>query len=112
MIAAFQTLFLVYVVLTRPFLSAYNNVLSFFSQLFPLIITVYSTVFTNAAADPYQAYSNGWGCILILTVYCALYLVISVVAVVQSIMERHEEKSRYEYTVEMKIKVVLVRLFT
>ena len=31
MIATFQTIFLIYVGVTRPFLSAYNNVLSFFS---------------------------------------------------------------------------------
>ena len=111
-IAAFQSLFLIYVMVTRPFLSAYNNVLSFFSQLFPLIITVYSTVFADSANDPYTAYTNGWGCILVLSIYCALYLVIALVAVVQSIMEKHEEVTRYEKTVDMKIKVVLVKLFT
>jgi hypothetical protein len=31
MVAAFQALFLVYVSVTRPFISTYNNVLSFFS---------------------------------------------------------------------------------
>ena len=67
---------------TRPFLSAYNNVLSFFSQLFPLMITVYTFIFYESSNDPKRAYSNGWGCIIILTVYCALYLVISAVAVV------------------------------
>ena len=98
--------------LTRPFISAYNNVLSFFSQLFPLIITLYATVFANGANDPYTSYNNGWGCILILSVYCALYLVIALVAVVQSIMERGEESTRFNSLIEMKIKVVLVKLFT
>lgn len=62
--------------------------------------------------DPQTAYNNGWACILILSVYCMLYLVIAAVAVVQSIFEKEEEEARYRYTVEMKIKVVLVRLFT
>ncbi len=98
--------------MTRPFISAYNNVLSFFSQLFPLLITLYSLIFQNSANDPKAAYNNGWGCILILTIYCALYLVISIVAVIQSIMEHHEEDAKYRTLVEMKIKVVLVRIFT
>jgi hypothetical protein len=42
MIAIFQSIFLIYVIATRPFLSTYNNVLSFFSQLFPLMITLYA----------------------------------------------------------------------
>ncbi len=112
MIATFQSIFLLYVGLTRPFLSAYNNLLSFLSQLFPLMITIYATVFKNSTNDPYTAYSNGWGCILILTVYSLLYMVISFVAVVQTILEWNEEQAKYRYLVEMKIKVVLVRLFT
>lgn len=111
-IAFFQTLFLIYVLVTRPFISAYNNVLSFFSQLFPLMITLYSLVFQASANDPQTAYNNGWGCIIILTIYCALYLVISIVAVIQSIMEHQEEEAKYRTLVEMKIKVVLVRIFT
>jgi hypothetical protein len=39
-------------------------------------------------------------------------MVISFVAVVQTILEWSEEQARYRYLVEMKIKVVLVRLFT
>ena len=112
MVAAFQAIFLVYVSVTRPFISTYNNVLSFFSQLFPLMITIYSTVFTNSTNDPRTAYNNGWGCIMILSVYCLMYLVISVVAVIQTIMEMNEEKTRYAQLAEMKIKAVLVRLFT
>ena len=42
MVAIFQSIFLIYLIATRPFLSAYNNVLSFFSQLFPLMITLYA----------------------------------------------------------------------
>jgi hypothetical protein len=90
-IAVLQGLFLLYVSATRPFLSAYNNVLSFFSQLFPFIITLYAFMFKDSANDPEGAYGHGWGCILILSVYCVLYLVIAVVAVWQSISERHEE---------------------
>jgi len=58
------------------------------------------------------AYNNGWGCILMLAVYSLLYMVISFVAVVHTILEWNEEQARYRYLVEMKIKVVLVRLFT
>lgn len=111
-IASLQTFFLLYVTVTRPFKSAYNNVLSFFSQLFPLLITIYATSFANSANDPLTAYSNGWGCILILTVYCMLYLVIALVAVVQSIVERHEKDTRFSYQSIMKIKVALIKLFT
>jgi len=100
------------VLATRPFISAYNNVLSFFSQLFPLMITLYSLVFYSSANDPQVAYNNGWVLIMILTIYCALYLVISIVAVIQSIMEYQEEEAKYRTLVEMKIKVVLVRIFT
>jgi hypothetical protein len=112
MVAAFQAIFLIYVSITRPFLSNYNNVLSFFSQLFPLMITIYSMVFSDARNNPQAAYNSGWGAILILSVYCLLYLVISCVAVCQSILEKEEELSRYHYQSEMKIKAVLVRLFT
>jgi hypothetical protein len=97
---------------TRPFLSPYNNVLSFFSQLFPLMITIYATVFKDSANDPQRAYNNGWGCIIILTVYSLLYMVVSFVGVVYSILERNEEESEFYNLMEMKIKVVLVRLFT
>ena len=112
MIATFQSIFLLYVGVTRPFLSAYNNLLSFVSQLFPLMITIYATVFKDSTNDPLTAYNNGWGCILMLAVYSLLYMVISFVAVVHTILEWNEEQARYRYLVEMKIKVVLVRLFT
>jgi len=112
LIAIFQSIFLIYVLTTRPFLSAYNNVLSFFSQLFPLMITLYAMVFKNSANDPQTAYSRGWWCILMLAVYSLLYMCISLVAIVQSILEWNEEQAKYRYLIEMKIKVVLVRLFT
>lgn len=76
------------------------------------MITLYSLIFQGSANDPQTAYNNGWGCIIILTIYCALYLVISIVAVIQSIIEHQEEEAKYRTLVEMKIKVVLVRIFT
>jgi hypothetical protein len=112
MIATFQTIFLVYLGVVRPFISGYNNFLAFLSQLFPLAITIYATMFKDSANDPYTAYKNGWGCIFIQTVYSCLYMVISLVAIVKTILELNEEQAKYRYQVEMKIKVVLVRLFT
>jgi hypothetical protein len=47
-----------------------------------------------------------------LAVYSIMYMCISLVAIVQSILEFNEEQARYRYLIEMKIKVVLVRLFT
>lgn len=47
-----------------------------------------------------------------LAVYSIMYMCISLVAIVQSILEWNEEQARYRYLIEMKIKVVLVRLFT
>lgn len=76
------------------------------------MITIYATVFKDSANDPQRAYNNGWGCIIILTVYSLLYMVVSFVGVVYSILERNEEESQFNNLVEMKIKVVLVRLFT
>ncbi len=76
------------------------------------MITIYATVFKDSANDPYTAYNNGWGCILILSIYSLLYMVISFVAVVYTILEWNEEQAKYRYLIEMKIKVVLVRLFT
>jgi amino acid permease len=97
MIATFQTIFLVYLVITRPFLSAYNNLLSVVSQLFPLMITIYATTFKDSANDPQRAYNNGWGCILMLTIYSLLFMVMSLVAIVNTILEMNEETSRYRY---------------
>ena len=47
-----------------------------------------------------------------LAVYSIMYMCISLVAIVQSILEWNEEQARYRYLIDMKIKVVLVRLFT
>lgn len=49
---------------------------------------------------------------MLLSIYSIMYMCISLVAIVQSILEWNDEQARYRYLVEMKIKVVLVRLFT
>ena len=64
-----------------------------------------------ATNDPKKAYNFGWGAILILSIYCIVHTIFSVLATVNHILERAAFMQRYRQELEDKIKMMILSIF-
>ena len=75
------------------------------------MLTLYSWTFTSAKNDPEKAYIYGWGSILLVSIYCVIHTILSVIATVNHILDKAAFVQRYTQELEDKIKLTILKLF-